>query len=545
MKPQRLDGLALPMWSTLMAALVATGPAHAAERTDQVEGLSRQLQWVAPAASDATRAEVKAGEPKAAAKPDARRTAASSDKPLLTEPKTDVPPASLLGGPVQLQDAPAPDDLWMRLRHGFKMPDLETQPVQDKVDWYIARPDYVQRMTERAGRYLFFVVEEIERRNMPAELALLPFIESAFNPNALSVAKASGMWQFMPLTGKDYSLKQSIFKDDRRDVQQSTRAALDYLQRLHTMFGDWHLALAAYNWGEGNVQKAIKRNQAKGLPTDYASLDMPLETRQYVPKLQAVKNIIASPEWHGLALPPLANHPYFASVPIQRDIDVELAAKLAKVRLEDFKALNPQMNKPVILAAGTPHILLPYDNAQTFADNLAQHQGKLASWTAWVAPRNMRPTDVARQVGASENELRSMNQIPPRMLVKAGSTLLVPRSEQKADQDVSEHVASTATLSFAPDAPALRKSSIKVGKKDTLASLAARYKTTPDQLAQWNKMSSQGKLKAGQSLTVYVPVKGKAVAAKGSQRPAAHPGAKASGKASSKPSARPAPKRKR
>ena len=171
----------------------------------------------------------------------------------------------------------------------------------------------------------------------------------------------------------------------------STRAALDYLQRLYAMFGDWQLALAAYNWGEGSVQRAIARNQRRGLPTDYSSLKMPAETAYYVPKLQAVKNIIARPADFGLTLPPLSNHPYFLSVPIERDMDVALAVKLAGVPLSEFQSLNPQMNKPVILAAGTPQVLLPYDNANQFVRELPLHHGPLASWTAWVAPKTVRP----------------------------------------------------------------------------------------------------------------------------------------------------------
>ncbi|HEX7440776.1 MAG TPA: transglycosylase SLT domain-containing protein, partial [Caldimonas sp.] len=230
---------------------------------------------------------------------------------------------------LDLDDRAARTDLWSRVRSGFTMPDLDSDLVRERERWYATRPDYVQRMTERGGRYLFHIVEELDRRGMPTELALLPFIESAFNPQAMSTAKASGMWQFIPSTGRDFLLKQNLFRDDRRDVLASTRAALDYLQRLHAIFGDWHLALAAYNWGEGNVQRAIARNQKAGLPTDYMSLKMPAETQLYVPKLQAVKNIVARPQDFGLTLPELSNHPYFLSVAIERDIDVALAVQLA------------------------------------------------------------------------------------------------------------------------------------------------------------------------------------------------------------------------
>jgi len=283
----------------------------------------------------------------------------------------------------------APKDLWERIRRGYTMPDLDNSLVRSQEQWYASRPDYIQRMTERGSKYLFHVVEELERRNLPLELALLPFIESAFNPQAVSHAKAAGMWQFMPATGRYFDLKQNAFRDDRRDVLASTRAALDYLERLHRMFGDWHLALAAYNWGEGNVMRAIQRNRNAGLPTGYEDLRMPEETRQYVPKLQAVKNIVRASERYGVALPKIGNHPFFDTVGIDRDIDVALVAQLADVSERDFRQLNPSHNKPVIMAAGTPNILLPWDNALLFQERLRQHQGPTASWTVWRVPSNM------------------------------------------------------------------------------------------------------------------------------------------------------------
>jgi membrane-bound lytic murein transglycosylase D len=407
---------------------------------------------------------------------------------------------------LNLDDRNASMDLWGRVRRGFALPELESELVRDHERWYASRPDYVQRMVGRANRYLYHVVDEVERRQMPSELALLPFIESAFNPQAMSSARASGMWQFMPATGKDYELKQNLFRDDRRDLLASTRAALDYLQRLHRMFGDWHLALAAYNWGEGNVQRAIKRNISAGLPTDYLSLKMPDETRNYVPKLYAVRNIVAAPEVLGLSLPVIENHPYFVSVPLQRDMDVAVAARLAEIPLADFQALNPSMNKPVILAAGTPQVLLPYHNASRFMHNLERHRGPLATWTAWIVPRTMRPADAARQTGMSEASLREINRIPQRMLVKAGSTLLVPRSQAR-EQDVSESVADNAMMALAPDLPPMRRLVLKAGKRDTVASVARRYKVSASQVAQWNKVGTSAKFRRAQSIVVFVPVK--------------------------------------
>jgi membrane-bound lytic murein transglycosylase D len=407
------------------------------------------------------------------------------------------------------EDRAAQTDLWARVRRGFAMPDLDSDLVRDRERWYSTRPDYVQRMTERGSRYLFHIVEELERRNMPTELALLPFIESAFNPQAMSSARASGMWQFIPSTGRNFRLKQNVFRDDRRDVLASTRAALDYLHKLHGMFGDWHLALAAYNWGEGSVGRAIARNQKLGLPTDYVSLAMPNETQYYVPKLQAVKNIVARPADFGLVLPEVANHPYFLSVAINRDMDLDIAARLSGMSVDTFKTLNPQMNKPVILAAGTPQILLPYDNANRFVRNIVAHRGALATWTAWVAPKTLRPAEAARIVGMKEAQLREVNRIPPRMLVKAGSTLLVPRSERRTT-DVSEHVADNATMSLAPDLPPMRRLALKAGRADSVASVARRYRVSAVQVAHWNGVVASARFKPGQKIVVFVPARAKA-----------------------------------
>ncbi len=357
-----------------------------------------------------------------------------------------------------------PNDLWERIRKGYQMPNLENELANDRTQWYSAKPEYLQRMTERSNKYLYHIVEELEARKMPTELALLPFIESAFNPQAVSRARASGMWQFMPKTGKSFDLKQNAFRDDRRDVQASTRAALDYLERLHKMFGDWHLALAAYNWGEGNVGKAIARNKRAGLPTGYTDLNMPMETRMYVPKLQAMKNIVGNPPQYGVVLPSIPNHPYFQSVPLPRDMDVSVAAKLADISEQDFKALNPSAHRPVLLAAGSPNILLPWDNAEVFQRNYeASTIGRMATWTAWVAPSNMKVADAAKRVGMSEADFRAVNNIPPRMIIKAGSALLVPRNANTLG-DVTAQLADNGRLNLSPEAVAKRKAAAKGGK---------------------------------------------------------------------------------
>ena len=333
-------------------------------------------------------------------------------------------------------------DLWDRIREGFVFQESTSPLVIKHERYYSSRPDYVDRMMSRSSRYLFYIVEEVERRKMPMELALLPFIESAFNPEAFSRAKASGMWQFMPATGRDFKLTQNVFRDERRDVIQSTDAALDYLQRLHKMFGDWELALAAYNWGEGNVSKAIKRNQAKKLPTNYASLKMPEETRNYVPKLLAVKNIVANPKSYGLTLPTLENHPYFVIVTTEKDIDVDLAAQFARMTLDEFKAMNPSFNKPVILGASEPQILLPFGRAESFQENLMEYTGRLSSWTAIRVANRETVDQLATRLDVDANQVRQINNIPKGMRIKAGSTVLIPRGGKVGD--VAGHLANNA-----------------------------------------------------------------------------------------------------
>ena len=442
-----------------------------------------------------------------------------------------------------------PKDIWERIRRGFAMPDLDNDLVHDREQWYSTRPDYIYRMTDRSKKYLFYIVEELELRGMPTELALLPFVESAFNPQAVSTAKAAGMWQFMPATGRTFELKQNVFRDDRRDVLASTRAALDYLQRLYVQFGDWHLALAAYNWGEGNVGKAVTRNQRNGLNTGFEDLNAPMETRMYVPKLQAIKNIVANPVAFNSRLPLIENHPYFQSVDISRDIDVALAAKLAEVPLEDFRALNPSVNKPVIMAAGTPQILLPWDNAEIFQSNLEAYSGaRLASWTVWIAPTTMRAADVARKVGMGEAEFRNINNIPVHMLIRQGSALLVPRAAH-GEQDVTSKVADNGQVTLAPEI-VLKKNFVRLSKGTSIAAIAQRYKVSAANVAQWNNVHLNTNFKAKQTIVLFLPQSNlpHAIApapkatpstpAKTAAKPVAKPVAKAVSKAATKPLAK-------
>lgn len=400
-------------------------------------------------------------------------------------------------------------DVWGRIRQGFAIPDLDNPLVTRHTQWYSSRPDYILRTTTRASRYLFHVVQELEKRGMPTELALLPFIESAFNPQALSSAKAAGMWQFIPSTGRAYDLKQGMFTDERRNVIASTDAALTYLQKLHGMFGDWQLALAAYNWGEGSVMRAIKKANAAGVTPDFNGLSqfMPAETRNYVPKLQAVKNIIAAPDQYGLTLPKVDNEPYFVVVERKRDIDVALAAKLAELPIEEFRALNPQFNRPIIPGGPDTQILLPQSNAKKFKSNLAKWGNSLSTWTAHkVTKAREKIEHIAKKFGTTPEVIREVNDIPPRMQLAAGSTILVPKPEHLGDKNIAPELIEAATMVVVPDLPEGRRLSIKVGRGDTLSTLARRHRVSVAQIKTWNGLKKDS-IVAGQTLRLYSPVK--------------------------------------
>ena len=309
------------------------------------------------------------------------------------------------------------------------MAPLDSSLVGDWENYYASRPDYFARMIENSSHFLFHIAVEVEKRGMPLEIALLPMIESAFNPVAYSSAHASGIWQFIPSTGKNYGLKQNWWYDGRRDVIAATGAALDYLQTLYGMFNDWELALAAYNWGEGAVQRAIERNQARGLPTTYLGLSttMPAETRNYVPKLLAVKNIIANPGRFGLTLMHVPNEPYFETVRVTRHIDVAMAARFAGMTVDEFKFLNPAHNKPVINANSAQTIVLPKHNVAGFMAQMNQHAEKpLVAMKTHTVRAGELPQTIAEHYGITVAELNSLNNIGGRRHIATGQTLMVP-----------------------------------------------------------------------------------------------------------------------
>ncbi|TDR30191.1 transglycosylase SLT domain-containing protein [Hydromonas duriensis] len=328
-------------------------------------------------------------------------------------------------------------DVWQRVRNNFGMPDLVNDEVARKEQYYATRADYVGRMAARSGDFLPLIMNEVEKRHMPSEIALLPFVESAFVTTASSPVKASGLWQFMPATGLDFSLQQNRFADQRNDVVASTDAALSFLQRLYNQFGDWHLALAAYNWGPGNVTKAVRRAQAAGYAGTYEDIRMPAETRQYVPKLQAIKNIVADPARFGISLPDVSNNLRHEPIVVGRDIDVSKAAELAGMDLDSFKRINPAFKKGVIAASLGSRILVPADRADVVRKAFADSSKPLATLTTYSTYSAESLSDIAARFNTIADNLRYLNNIPPyHNYVKANSTLLVPRTTNKPSQDI-------------------------------------------------------------------------------------------------------------
>ena len=390
-------------------------------------------------------------------------------------------------------------DLWGRIRAGFQMPELDTPLVAQKEKFYLDRPDYLERMFDRGARYLHHIVEEIEKRGMPTELALLPFVESAMNPVALSSAKAAGLWQFIPSTGKQYDLSQNWWVDNRRDVVQSTRAALDYLQTIYEMHGnDWFLALASYNWGEGSVGRAIKKNKARGKKTDYLSLKMPAETRHYVPKLIALKHIVMQADELGLTLPALPDKAYFVTVEKTRPIDLKLAAEFAQMSVADFVALNPAHNRPVIAASKNNVLKIPADKIDAFTSAIVRHEMAekvFASWQPYTLKPNESIDEVARRGGITTAELLRANSISPNVKVLSGTRILAPLKDVK-DETLVEDFAGARVYQLV-NVPARHH---RVRKRETSATIARRYGLTVSQLTAMN--GNLSKVRPGASVLV-------------------------------------------
>ena len=396
----------------------------------------------------------------------------------------------------------APADLWERLRHGYALPELHHPRITSELNWYVRHPDYLERTFTRAEPYLHFAVTEAERRGIPLELALLPVVESAFDPFAFSPARASGLWQFMPATGRLYGLQQDWWHDERRDVLKATEAAYTFLEDMHGFFeGDWLLALAAYNSGSGNVRKAQRRNQRRGKPLDFFSLDLPRETEAYVPKLLAIARLVRDPEAYELALHPLPNTPQFAVVETGGQLDLARAADLAGVDMETLYRLNPALNRWSTHPDGPHRLLLPVDKAEAFRTGLATlDASQRVAWVRHIIREGESLSVIAARYHSSVEALRRANQLRGN-IIRAGDALLVPRASA-----TEERYALSADQREQRTAPAAGRGTrfeVTVRPGDSLWTLARAYGTSTANLARWNGMRERDVLRVGRSLVVY------------------------------------------
>lgn len=425
-----------------------------------------------------------------------------------THASKDTPLIGVVAEAVTTVEAP-PTDLWDRIRAGYSMEDLDDPLVAKWEKFYSDRPEYMARIVERSNKYMFYIVTELERRGMPLEIALLPMIESAFNPVANSSAKAAGIWQFIPSTGVNYGMKQDWWADSRRDIVAATNGALDYLSKLHGMFGDWQLALASYNWGEGSVGRGVQKAKARGKDGTYLTLDMPAETRNYLPKLQAVKNIIRNPAAFGLTLASIPNEPYFKTITLANPIDLKRAAQLAEMTEAEFVALNPAHNRPVIGGRSEYQVLMPADKADNFLARLEANEKPRVSWMAYRTRTGDRIEALAERFGTTVAAIKSVNgirSVAPSL--PAGYHLLVP--SDGPSEDALGSIQNAVFTKFPEYVPARVH---KVRRGETFAGIAKRYGVKPATLAQWNRMGKPS-ARAGQVLYVSGPAPMRQVASK-------------------------------
>lgn len=443
-------------------------------------------------------------------------TAAAQGDPSASSTSVVGPAASSLlgtegGNDADSATAVADSNLWARVRQGFQLRDLSGPLVEANTRWYQQRPQYVSRMLDRARRYLYHVVQEVQKRGMPTEIALLPMVESAFNPQAYSNANAAGLWQFIPSTARLYGLKESPWYDGRRDVIAGTDAALNYLQKLFLDFGSWDLALAAYNCGEGCVARAMQHNAARGLPTNYQSLPLPAETKNYVPKLMAMKQLVEDPQAFGVDLAPIPDSPYFTKVSLDTgNIDVNTAARLAGMSTQDFLALNPAFPRKLIHAHNEVTVLVPVDKASQFQSNL--EQGDWDRWEPYQVRRGESLEAVAKKFDVSAQRLAEHNVLRLyRGHFRLAQTILVPVKADDGGTSLADSRGAWEAVAHtlgAPAGTALDRSQAPVARWHTvqrgegLIEVAHRYGVTVAQIKAWNHLRST-RLRAGQRLVMY------------------------------------------
>ena len=392
------------------------------------------------------------------------------------------------------------DDLFDRMRAGFAFDEVQEPAIDQQLAWFEHNPEYLERVFQRGQRYMYHIVTEVERRGMPTEFALLPVVESAYEPFAYSVSRAAGLWQFIPATGVRFGLNQSWWYDGRRDVIESTRAALDYLQELHDEFnGDWLLAIAAYNVGEAWVERAIANNRAAGRPTDFWHLRLPAETRAYVPKLLAMKRLMAEPERYGLEFAPIPNEPYFAVIDTDSQIDLKVAAQLAGTTYDELIALNPGYNRWATDPSGPHRMLVPIDNADAYETGLQAlaPEDRVRYVVHEVERRETLPM-IARKYGTTAAVLAKVNDLGGDR-VSAGQSLKIPQSTGQLPDKVLI-AASRVDRPETDSGPKVRQIVYRVRAGETLSSIARRHNISVSTLARMNNMGTGDSLMAGQRL---------------------------------------------
>lgn len=435
--------------------------------------------------------------PGATAQPEAVASSATAASPEgLAATGASAPAAAVATGPGGVNTAQYAD-LFDRMRAGFRLGDGDHPEVDQQLRWYVANPDYLQRAFGRADLYLYYIVTQLEARNMPLELALLPVVESAFEPYAYSRARASGLWQFISDTGSRFGLKQDWWYDGRRDIVESTRAALDYLQSLHDEFGgDWLLAVAAYNCGEKQVERSVAANRAAGRPVDFWTLWLPRETRAYVPKLLAMKRLVQDPQAYGLEISPIPNQPYFTRAPTEGQINLKVAAQIAGINPEELYELNPAFHRWATDPAGPYFLLLPVDAADAFSSNLPQltPDQRLA-----VAHYSVRRGDsvvsVARRFDTTASVIRELNNLPAGRLT-VGDDLSVPSAASELPAKVmlaAARVDGRGRWARRPHVQIVRRG-------DSLWAIARRHGMNVNTLALLNGMHPDDPLRAGQRI---------------------------------------------
>lgn len=402
----------------------------------------------------------------------------------------------------QPADAEQPRDLWDRLRAGYGFPEQDHPRIEAELAWYLNHPAYIDRTVERARPYLHLIVEAIEQRGMPAELALLPIVESAFQPFAYSHGRAAGLWQFIPSTATDRGLKQNWWYDGRRDVIESTRAALDYLEHLHRRFdGDWMLALAAYNSGSGTVSRAIRDNRKRNQATDYWSLALPRETRAYVPKLLALGRLFAEPEAYGIEFPSIPDEPVLTRVHTGTQIDLARAAELADLSLEELYRLNPAFNRWATDPDGPHELLLPIENAVDFSIGLATlDDSERVTWTRHQIRNGETLGQIANRYDTTVAVLRQVNGINGHM-IRAGQSLVIP----VAMKDLESYTMSAPQRAKTTQNVARGNQRVEhtVRSGDTLWDIARKHRVSVSQLASWNGIAPRDTLRLGQKLVIW------------------------------------------